>query len=86
MSLFRRAILGSNDDKINSSSSKVRRRKLAPVIDGLESRVVLSSASPTLPLNAHVIAITSAHHGGSNITYNATDTGGTYSSQPSPAT
>jgi hypothetical protein len=86
MRAFQRTIRGGNSYTINTSSSALRRRhKLTPVIEGLESRVVLSSASAHLLIQPSVIAISSVASGTQNLTAHGMDTGGTYSNQPSPA-
>ena len=61
MRSFQRTIRGGNSDTINTSSSTLRRRRnLAPVIEGLESRVVLSSASAHLGAISQVISASPA--------------------------
>jgi hypothetical protein len=86
MRAFQRTIRGGNNSTSHTSSSTLRRRRnLAPVIEGLEWRVVLSSASAHLGAISQVISASPAPGGAHGITMLSSDTGGTYSNQPSPA-
>jgi hypothetical protein len=87
MRAFQRTIRDGNSYTINTSSSTLRRRRnVALVIEGLESRVVLSSVSAHLGAVSQAISSSPAPAGAHGITMLPMDTGGTYSNQPSPST
>ena len=87
MRAFQRTIRSGNSYTINTETSTLRRRRnVALVIEGLESRVVLSTASVHLGAISQVIAVSPAPGGAHSSSMLPSDTGGTYSNQPSPAT
>jgi hypothetical protein len=86
MRTFQRTIRGGNSYTINTQSSTLRRRRnVVPAIEGLESRVVLSGAPAHVGAIAQVIVASPAHGAAHVMTSLPSETGGTYSSQPSPA-
>jgi hypothetical protein len=86
MRLFEHTIRGGNGyTSSKKTSSLTRRHKLAPVIEGLESRRVLSSASAQVAIHPGVVALGSVHGGTVILATHGMETGGTYSNQPSPA-
>jgi hypothetical protein len=86
MRSFQRTIRGGISYTMNTKSSTLRRRRnVALVIEGLESRVVLSSASAHLGAISQVSSASPGPGGAHGITMISSDTGGTYSNQPSPA-